>query len=396
MSDRFEPKVIVSGVGKSQVGRRLGRDPLTLTAEACLAAIADAGLQPGDIDGLSTYPGSSQPGPGFSGGSAREIHDFLGIHPQWVCGGIELAGQLGAVVNAMLAVAGGIADHVLCWRSVWEGTAQGTGGRKGYGAGAKVADGLMAFEMPYGVTAPSLAAMHINARMHKYGLKREQLAALPVVSRANAALNPKAVYKDPLTLEDYLGARMISTPLCLYDCDVPCDGAVAMVISSVRHATALDHDAIGIDSVSCAHNDRFSWQYGRDLTRISSRWANDLWNRTTLKPTDVDLAELYDGFSIITHCWLEDLGFCDVGEAGAFVEGGTRVGLDGELPVNTDGGQLSGGRLHGFGFLYEACLQLRGEAEERQVPGNPEVAAVGVGAGNSGTTAMLVTRGVAD
>jgi acetyl-CoA acetyltransferase len=230
--------------------------------------------------------------------------------------------------------------------------------------------------------------------MHKYGLTREQLASVPIVSRANAALNPKAVYRDPLTLEDYLGARMISTPLCLYDCDVPCDGAVAIVISRVEHATALDHPAIGVEAVSCAHNDRFRWQYGKDITRISSRWANDLWDRTTLKPADVDLAELYDGFSIITHCWLEDFGFCRVGEAGAFVEGGTRVRRDGELPVNTDGGQLSGGRLHGFGFLYEACMQLRGEADARQVPGSPEVAAVGVGAGNSGTTAMLMTRGV--
>ena len=141
MVDRFEPKVIVSGIGQSQVARRIGRDPLLLTADACLAAIADAGLEPGDIDGLSTYPGSSQPGPGFSGGSIREVHDLLGLHPQWVSGGIELPGQAGAIVNAMLAVAGGIANHVLCWRSIWEGTAQGQrrpqGVRRGCQAGRR-------------------------------------------------------------------------------------------------------------------------------------------------------------------------------------------------------------------------------------------------------------------
>jgi acetyl-CoA acetyltransferase len=396
VAERFERKVIVSGIGQSEVARRVERDPLFLTTDACLSAIADAGLTSDDIDGLSTYPGSSMPGPGFSGASAREIHDQLGLHPAWVAGGIEAPGQAGAIVNAMLAVAGGLVNHVLCWRSIWEGSAQGSGGRKGYGAGRRTVDGLASWQLPYGATAPSLAGMQIQARMHRYGLTRAQLGALPVVQRANAALNENAVYQKPLTLDDYLGGRMISTPLSLFDCDVPCDGATAFVISRVEHASALDHEAIGVASVSCRHDDRFVWEYGQDITRISSRWASDVWDHTTLTPDDVDVAQLYDGFSIITHCWLEDFGFCEVGEAGAFVEGGARVARDGELPVNTNGGQLSGGRLHGFGFLHEACVQLRGEGGERQVPGAPEVAAVGVGAGNSGTTAMLVTRGIDD
>ncbi len=236
MSERFERSVIVSGIGQSQVARRVDRDPLLLTTDACLAAIADAGLSPSDIDGLSTYPGSSMPGPGFSGASLREIHDQLGLHPAWVSGGIEAPGQAGAIVNAMLAVAGGIANHVLCWRSIWEGSAQGKFGRKGYGAGARRVDGLPAWQLPFGATAPSLAGMHIQARMARYGLTREQLSAVPIASRANAALNPNAVYRDVMTLDDYLGARMISTPLCLFDCDVPCDGATAFVISRAEHA----------------------------------------------------------------------------------------------------------------------------------------------------------------
>ena len=392
--ERFERSVIVSGIGQSEVARRVARDPLLLTADACLAAITDAGLSPADIDGLSTYPGSSMPGPGFSGASLREIHEQLGLHPAWVSGGIEAPGQAGAIVNAMLAVAGGLANHVLCWRSIWEGSAQGKGGRKGYGAGRRHVDGMQAWQLPFGATAPSLAGLHIQARMSRYGLTRRQLGALPVVQRANAALNPNAVYRKPLSLDDYLEGRMISTPLSLFDCDVPCDGATAFVISRVEHAPALDHEAIGVAAVSCRHDDRFAWEYGQDITRISSRWATDVWDHTTLTSADVDVAQLYDGFSIITHCWLEDFGFCDVGEAGAFVEGGARVARDGDLPVNTNGGQLSGGRLHGFGFLHEACVQLRGEGGERQVPNSPEVAAVGVGAGNSGTTAMVVTRGI--
>ena len=391
VAERFERDVIISGIGQSEVGRRLGRDPLGLTAEACLAAIADAGLTPRDIDGLTTYPGSFQAGPGFSGASLRDIHDALGIRPNWSAGGVESPGQLGAVVNAMLAVAGGMARHVLCWRSIWEGSAQGTGGRRGYGAPSARPAGLLGWQLPYGATAANLAAMQTRARMARYGLTRDQLGAIAVTQRAHAAANPAAVYRDPLTLADYRSARMVSDPLCIYDCDVPCDGATAFVISRSEHAAALDHAAVEVESVSCAHHDRFAWDAGEDITRISSRWATDLWERTDHLPQDVDVASLYDGFSVFVLCWLEDLGFCAVGESGEFVGDGSRIGVDGELPLNTGGGQLSGGRLHGFGHLHEACVQLRGQGGARQVQG-AQLAAVGVGAANSGTTAMLLRR----
>lgn len=392
MAERFERSVIISGIGQSEIGRRLGRDPLRLTAEACLAAIADAGLTPADIDGITTYPGAAGPGRGISGASARDIHDALGLRLDWCAGGIEAPGQLGAVVDAMLAVAGGLANHVLVWRSIWEGSAQGAGGRKGYGAGRSRPEGLMGWQLPYGATAANLAAMQIRTRMARFGLTREQLGAVAVVERAHAAGNPAAIYREPLTLEAYLAARMVSEPLCLFDCDVPCDGATAFVVSRAEHRAGLDHPAVDVVSTSCAHHDRFSWDAGQDLARMSSRWTTDLWERTDHRPADVDVAQLYDGFSVFTLCWLEDLGFCAVGESGAFVGDGSRIRLGGELPVNTGGGQLSGGRLHGFGHLHEACVQLRGEGGDRQVAG-AELAAVGVGAANSGTTAMLLRRG---
>lgn len=387
--DRFERAAIISGIGQSDIGRRLGRDPLVLTADACLAAIRDAGLTPADIDGLTTYPGSTQPGLGFSGASLREIHDALGIKPKWCAGGIESPGQLGAVVDAMLAVAGGLANHVLCWRSLWEGTAQGTGGRIGYGAATARPAGPLGWQMPYGATAANLAAMQLRARMHRYGLTREQLAAVAVTQRAHAAANPAAVYREPLTTDEYLGARMVSDPLCLYDCDVPCDGATAFVISRVEHRSSLDHAAVEVVSSSSTHHVRFSWDAQEDITTFSSRCAADLWDRTDCRPADVDVAALYDGFSLFALCWLEDLGFCGVGESGEFVGDGTRIGLGGDLPMNTGGGQLSGGRLHGFGHLHEACVQVRGEGGLRQVP-DASLAAVAVGAPNSGTTAMLL------
>ncbi|HZN81279.1 MAG TPA: thiolase family protein [Mycobacterium sp.] len=388
MTSLLTDKVIISGIGQSDIGRRLGRDALELTADACVAAVEDAGLTLADIDGLTTYPGASQAGPGFSGASLRDIHDALGIKPNWVAGGVESPGQLGAVVDAMLAVAGGMADHVLCWRSIWEGTAQGAGRRQGYGARGGRPTGMMAWQLPFGATAANLAAMQVRARMIRYGLTREQLASIAIVERANARLNPSAIYSDPLDLESYLSARMVSDPLCMYDCDIACDGATAFVISRVEHAAALDHPSVTVEALDCAHHDRFMWEGGEDITRISSRWSK-IWERTDYTVTDVDYASLYDGFSVFVLCWLEDFGFCKVGESGEFIADQARISLGGDLPINTAGGQLSGGRLHGFGHLHEACLQVRGEAGDRQVD-DVALAAVGVGAANSGTTAMLL------
>jgi acetyl-CoA acetyltransferase len=388
MTSLLTDKVIISGIGQSDIGRRLGRDALELTADACVAAVEDAGLTLADIDGLTTYPGASQAGPGFSGASLRDIHDALGIKPNWVAGGVESPGQLGAVVDAMLAVAGGMADHVLCWRSIWEGTAQGGGRRQGYGARGGRPTGMMAWQLPFGATAANLAAMQVRARMIRYGLTREQLASIAIVERANARLNPSAIYSDPLDLESYLSARMVSDPLCMYDCDIACDGATAFVISRAEHAAALGHPAVTVEALDCAHHDRFMWEGGEDITRISSRWST-IWERTDYTVADVDYASLYDGFSVFVLCWLEDFGFCKVGESGEFIADPARISLGGELPINTAGGQLSGGRLHGFGHLHEACLQVRGEAGDRQVD-DVVLAAVGVGAANSGTTAMLL------
>ncbi|MBI2702026.1 thiolase family protein [Mycobacterium gordonae] len=390
MASPLTERVIISGIGQSAIGRRLGRDGLALTVEACENAVVDAGLSLADIDGLTTYPGSSQPGLGFSGASLRDIHDALGLKPNWVAGGVESPGQLGAVVDAMMAVASGLADHVLCWRSIWEGTAQGAGPRRGYGAGAGRPGGMLAWQVPFGATAANLAALQIRTRMHRYGLTREQLASIAIAQRSHAAHNPCAIYTDPIDIETYLSARMISDPLCLFDCDIACDGATAFVISRAEHAGGLDHPALVCEALDCAHHDRFTWEAGQDITRISSRWLS-LWERTDFTVADVDMASLYDGFSVFVLCWLEDLGFCAVGESGDWVADWRRISLGGELPINTAGGQLSGGRLHGFGHLHEACLQIRGEAGARQVDG-AGLAAVGVGAANSGTTAMLLRR----
>ena len=400
MSEILERRTAITGIGQSAIGRRLGGDPLELTLDACLAAIADAGLTPRDIDGLATYPGAMGGAPGFTGAGVTEVHDALRLELNWFTGGLEMPGQLGSVIDACAAVATGLATHVLCFRSVWEGTAQGKGGRAGIGVGDggggrgfRAAGTMLEFTLPFrAYSAANWVALDAQRHFYEYGTTREQLAWIALNARRNAAGNPNAVYRDPMTLADYLAARIVSTPFGLFDCDVPCDGATAVIVSRVDRARDLRRPPLRVEAVGSALRGRPSWDQFDDLTTMALRdAAKMLWERTDLRPGDVDVAELYDGFSFIALAWLEALGFCKKGEGGPFIDGGARIALDGEIPLNTNGGQLSGGRLHGYGFLHEACLQLWGEGGARQVPGDPQVAVAAAGGGPLGGC-LLLTR----
>ena len=400
MTDVLERKACLTGVGQSQVGRRLMRDPLELTLDACIAAIEDAGLTRDDIDGLSTYPGGVDLSPGFSGAGIIQVQDALRLELNWFTGGVEMPGQLGSVINACMAVATGLARHVLCFRSIWESTAQGTGGRGGFGIGnggdggpARVGE-EMQWTTPFRAYSPAnWIGLFAQRHFHEFGTTREQMAQIPLNARKNAQLNPKAIYRDPLTMDDYLASRLISTPFCLYDCDVPVDGATAVIVSHVDAAKDCRKPILQVEAVGSALRGRPSWYLFDDLTTMAMRDAGKmLWERTDLTPADVDVAELYDGFSFLTMSWLEALGFCGKGESGPFIEGGQRIARDGELPLNTDGGQLSAGRLHGYGFLHEACVQLWGEGGERQLPGDPAVAVAAAGGGTQAGCLLLTRR----
>ena len=248
----------------------------------------------------------------------------MGLSLNWHDGGGEGAGQMRAVHSAALAVAAGLARHVLVYRTVTEGSAQGTGGRQGIGGGGGGGGniprfgGFMQWSIPYGaVSAANWLAMVAQRRMHEFGLTREQLGAIPINNRANAALNPKAIYTDPMSMDDYLAARMITTPLCLYDCDAPCDGSTVVIVSHRDFAGDIDHPAVQINALGTALRGRPSWDQFDDMTSMAARdAAASMWERTELKPTDVDTAQLYDGFSILTVVWLEALGFCGRGESG--------------------------------------------------------------------------------
>jgi acetyl-CoA acetyltransferase/uncharacterized OB-fold protein len=363
--DRFEHRVVLSGIGRSAIGRRLMRDPLSLTVDACLAAVADAGLTLDDIDGLSTYPGGV--GMGMSEGGVTAVEEALRIHPTWINGGGDLPGPGGAVITAMMAVASGLCRHVLCFRTVWESTFAALGlAPSGGGLG-----GWMQWRLPYGaMSAANWIGINANQYLHRYGATRELFGYIAVNDRANAARNPDAIYRDPMTLDDYFAARPITSPFGLYDCDVPCDAAIAVVVSDASVAGDLPHPAVRVDAVGTQILERVSWD--QDVLTHEPQvlgQARHLWTRTDLRPDDVDLALVYDGFTFNAVSWLEALGFCGLGEAKDWIDGGRTIALDGPLPVNPHGGQLSEGRTHGFGFIHEAVLQLRHEAGERQVAG---------------------------
>ncbi len=388
-AERFEHKVVLSGVGRSAIGRRLMRDPLSLTVDACLEAVADAGLTLDDIDGLSTYPGGVGYEIGFTEGGVSAVEEALRLNPTWINGGSDLPGQGGAIIAAMMAVASGMCRHVLCFRTVWQATAATM--KFGGGSGRLVGD--MAWRMPYGlISAASGIGMNATQYMHRYGADRRMLGWIALNGRANAGRNPAAIYRDPMTMDDYMSARLVSTPFGLYDCDVPCDASVAVIVSAVDVAGDLPRHGIRVEAVGTQISERISWDQGT-VTHEPQVFgpAAHMWSRTEMRHKDVDLALLYDGFTFNAISWLESLGFCGLGEAQDWLDGGKRIAMDGELPLNPHGGQLSEGRTHGFGYVYEAVKQLRGEADARQVA-DAKVAVVSTGGVTPGG-ALLLRRG---
>jgi acetyl-CoA acetyltransferase/uncharacterized OB-fold protein len=364
-SEKFEDKVALTGIGSSQLGRRLLVPPLSLTVEACEQAVADAGLTLDDIDGLATYPGAGPFG-GFAEGGITALESALGIRPTWHNGGGETFGPGGSLISAMLAVAGGLARHVLCFRTLWEAS-YGELVKQGRIQPPSSPDA--GWLKPLGATsAAHTLAQNAQRHFHKYGTTRETLGWIALNQRTNAALHPTAIYRDPMTMDDYLQARPITTPFGLYDCDVPCDGAVAVVVSHVDTARDLAKPPVLVEAVGTQITERLEWDQST-LThepQVLGQSAH-LWTRTSLGPDDVDVAELYDGFTFNCLSWIEALGFCGIGEAKDFLDGGKAIARDGVIPLNTHGGQLSHGRTHGMGLVHEAVTQLRGDAGERQV-----------------------------
>jgi acetyl-CoA acetyltransferase len=377
----------ITGIGQSKIGQKLSRPPLLLTLDALREALEESGLTIGQIDGVATYPGKSSY-MGFSPLGADDVVDGFGIKARWRLGGNEFSSQLGAIAAAADAVRAGHARHVLCFRTVYEAAGLAKPDEYPPPRRGEPVDGFTQWLAPFLATsAGNWVAQYAMRHVREYGLKREQLAHIALNDRKNALLNPRALVREPLTLDQYMSARMISSPLCLFDCDRFTDASTVLIVSA---GDALDEVSCAPVRVAASAGsvDRGSWDQAEWMASYAT--GPELWKHTDYKPKDVDTVQLYDGFSFLALTWLEALGFCDVGDGGNFLEGGKRIALDGELPMNTFGGQIGAGRLHGFGFAHESVLQLRGKGGDRQIPGDPKVAVATSGGGPLATALLLV------
>ncbi len=385
-------KAAITGVGMSDIGRNTGRPAMYHLAEAVDRALARAGLTRADIDGICTYPGKAENSPGMSPLGTGEVRGALGLQTRWHSALPDGPAQMAPIMVAAMAVMTGQARHVLCFRTLTESSSQSAGRRASIaGAGKAQIGGWLSWLVPVGAMSASNWAGWMAMRyFHEFGMTREHLGMIATGQRAFALKNPAAVMQKPLSMEEYLAARRISEPLCLFDCDVPIDGAAVVIVSAADAARDCRQPPLRIEALGSALRSTETWDQRADLTTMGARdAAADLWARTDFRPHDVDVLALYDGFSIFVPLWLEALGFCGHGEAKDFITEG-HIGPGGRFPVNTGGGQLSGGRLHGFGLLHEACLQLWGEAHGRQVR-DARTAVCGMGGGFI-AGAMLLNR----
>jgi len=386
------PRACITGTGMSDIGRNTGRPAMLHLAEAADRALARAGLTRDQIDGICTYPGKAENSPGMSPLGTGEVRGALGLKTRWHSAVPDGPAQMAPIMVAAMAVMTGQARHVLCFRALTESSSQNAGRRASIpGAGKAQMGGWLSWLVTVGaMSASNWAGWHAMRYFHEFGMTREHLGMIATGQRRFAEMNPSAVMRKPLTMDDYLSARMISTPLGLFDCDVPIDGAAVVIVSAADAARDCASPPLRIEALGSALGSQETWDQRPDLTTMGAHDAGaDLWARTEFKPKDVDVLALYDGFSIFVPMWLEALGFCGHGEAKDFIAEGN-IGPGGRFPTNTGGGQLSGGRLHGFGLLHEACQQLWGDTGERQVSG-ARTAVCGMGGGFI-AGAMLLNR----
>ncbi len=381
-------RVAIVGAGYSAVGRETGLSYKELAVQSALAAMDDCGVRPRDIDGLSLRAfGQAEPWgePAESVLNDRMLAHMLGITPlNWYSGAPSTFADL--FMAAIAAIRAG-----LCHTCMVVHPCRTYARRRNLAAQSLEAPvvGDHQFAAPFGAPGPGIVAgITMQRHMAVYGTTEEHFGMQQIAQRGHAGLNDRALLREPLSLSEYLGSRWVSRPVRLLDCDYPCDASGAVVLMTEERARDLRTRPVFVEAAALAAVDTTSWEFlDNILEGALVPCAQALWSRTDLRPDDVDCAQLYDGFSVFTFCWLEALGFCSPGEAGPFVgEGHTALG--GALPVNTDGGVCNIGRHHGSSHCIEAVHQLRGECGERQVLG-AEVSVFTVAHGSYGHAVLL-------
>ncbi len=371
----------IAGVGHTALASRLDRSAWSLQAEAVRKAVADAGLVPSDVDGLITEPGYSQ---GVFDGIVPHflrLGSMLGLNPRYtyseVIGG---ASSVAMVQRAAMAIEAGLCDVCVC---VFGDAPSAATATWAYGRGDDAAFGFFG--------APGLHALAAQRHMALYGTSAEQLGAIAIAFRAHASLTPHAQRRETLTMEAYLASRHLVEPLRLLDCCLVSDGAGAVVVTSKERARDLKCGPVTIAGFGQAHQ-LTGFADAEYLTTLPARRAGEAAFRMAgLSPADVDVAQLYDCFTIAVLLQIEDYGFCAKGEGGAFASDGN-LSLTGALPTNTAGGLLSEGFGGGMFHIIEAVRQLRDECGTRQVPGAEVALVSGHGLGMNTHASLILTR----
>ena len=367
---------VVVGIGRTEFTLASGRTTLALAAEAARAALVDAGLSAGDVDGIAEF--------GLQDTAvALTVADALGVDELTWCLDIQGGGNtvVTLVASAAAAISSGLCTTAVVYRSL-----NGRSGRRFVEAATAAATIFREaeFDMPQGyVVPPQYMAMWARRHQHVYGSTSEDLGRIAITQRAHAGPNPHAIARSPITMDDYLAGRFINEPLRVYDCAFEVDGAVALVLTTTERARHLPGRPVRILGTAESHGHGGSWDQWPDLTTMfSGKVAPRLLKSTGIALADIDVACIYDCFTYTVMAVLEDFGFYGKGEGGAwFAEG--RATYGGDVVVNPHGGLLSEGYLHGLNGHFEAVLQLRAEAGARQVAG-AETALVTSGAGPYG------------
>ena len=348
----------IVGIGTTEYVKNIGRSELETSLEAIHQALDDAGLTPAEVDALYKIET-----PGEDGNSELNVARNLGANNLRAWGGFGYGGggACAPVVYAAMAVATGMASVAVAFRA----RNRGSGARPWSKTGARVRD-TGAFEAPYGLVSPVQQLALVTRRyMHEFGATPEQFARVSVTQRSNASRNPRAFFRDPITVEDVLSSRMIADPLHLLDCSLETDGACAVVVTSADRARDLKQPPAYISGASQGMGPRHYMMngllYKDDPFDLPSLYAaRDVYAAAGMGPEDVDVALFYDVFSPMVLWQLEAYGFCKPGEAGAFVEEGKIDWPNGDIPVNTHGGSLSEAYVHGFNHVLEGVRQIRG------------------------------------
>jgi len=385
VSRSFARQTAIVGIGATEFSKNSGRSELQLAGEAVLAAVADAGLSPSDVDGLTTFTMETN--------SEIHVSRVTGIGDLTFFSKIGYGGgaACATVQQASIAVATGVADVVVCYRAFNERS----GHRFGSGAhrGEPTAEGIaMSWVSSFGLMTPaSWVAMFAQRYMHEYGATSEDFGRISVADRKHAATNPKAwFYEQPITLEDHQNSRWIVEPLHLLDCCQETDGGQALVVTTLERARDLANApavVAGAAQGSAKGQQSMVSYYRDDIAGLPEMGlvADQLWRQSGLTPDDIQTAVIYDHFTPFVLQQLEEFGFCKRGEAKDFIRDGA-IELGGRLPINTHGGQLGEAYLHGMNGIAEGVRQVRGSAVNQV----PDVENVLVTAGTGVPTSGLV------